>query len=250
MRALATLAAPLGLAQALWLRARLPRLPEAEGPRAGRIGAGRLGLLILGDSSAAGVGAATQDQALAGQLARALADLEPDWLLHARTGATTPQALASLDRLPPRRFAAAVLALGVNDVTRPGRVRDFAATQRQLAQTLRARFGVERIYLSGVPPMGHFPALPRPLRDLAGARAAAFDAGLAGLARDLPGLRHLPFDPARLGQGLMAADGFHPGPALYALWAADLAATIRADFGPCASAGDLPPGGVEPGAAP
>lgn len=244
------LTAPLWLAQALWIRARAPRLPEAEGARAGRIGAGRLRLLILGDSSAAGVGAATQDLALAGRLAAALADLQPEWRLEARTGRTTPQALALARDLPARPFDAAVLALGVNDVTRPGAARSFAAAQRDLAGVLKARFGVGRLYLSGVPPMGHFPALPRPLRDLAGARAAAFDAELAALARDLPGLRHLPFDPVRLAGAEMAADGYHPGPGLYALWAQALAAAIRADFGPCASAGDLPPEGSPAGAPP
>ena len=66
---------PLLLAQALQTRRRLPRLPEAAGPRRGRVGdgTGRLGLLIVGDSSAAGVGVASQDDALAGCLSRALA---------------------------------------------------------------------------------------------------------------------------------------------------------------------------------
>ena len=66
--------APLLLAQAVHTRRRLPRLPEAAGAREGVVGRGaELDLLIVGDSSAAGVGVDTQDDALAGCLSRALA---------------------------------------------------------------------------------------------------------------------------------------------------------------------------------
>ena len=65
---------PLLLAQGVYVRRVTPRLPEAPGSRSGVAGGGpSLKLLILGDSAAAGVGAASQDEALAGQLAVALA---------------------------------------------------------------------------------------------------------------------------------------------------------------------------------
>ena len=61
------LLSPILVAQALTTRARLPCLPEAAGDRAGVIGRGPLlRLLMLGDSSAAGVGVAEQGQALTG----------------------------------------------------------------------------------------------------------------------------------------------------------------------------------------
>ena len=51
------------------MSARALRLPEAEGPRAGSAGEGpALRLLILGDSSAAGVGTTHQEEALLGQM--------------------------------------------------------------------------------------------------------------------------------------------------------------------------------------
>ena len=67
--------APLLVAQAVRTRKRAPVLPEPAGPRQGCVGQGdgvELRLLIAGDSSAAGVGVAHQDQALAGHLSRAL----------------------------------------------------------------------------------------------------------------------------------------------------------------------------------
>jgi lysophospholipase L1-like esterase len=245
------LAAPVWLAQGLHVALTTPRLPEAEGPRAGRVGAGRLGLMIIGDSSAAGVGVAAQDQALAGRLVAALADLEPDWRLVARTGATTAATLARLRALPdPAPAEVAVLALGVNDLTRAVPMARWLDQQRDLADLLTSRFGVRRLYLSGVPPMGMFPALPRPLRGVLGARASRFDAALAGLAAAIPGARHLAFDAAQLHPDMMAADGFHPGAAAYALWAGALARAIRADLAPCEAAANLPPGPRPPGGPP
>jgi lysophospholipase L1-like esterase len=222
------LTAPVWLAQGLHLALTAPRLPEAAGPRAGQVGAGRLRLLVAGDSSAAGVGAATQDQALAGRLVAELADLEPDWRLEARTGATTAAALTSLRALPPAPTDVAVLALGVNDLTRAVPLRRWLAAQAALIGHLTGALGAHLVVLSGVPPMGAFPALPQPLRGVLGARATRFDAALADLAARAPGARHLPFDPSLLDPGLMAADGYHPGPALYTLWAQAIARTIRA----------------------
>lgn len=224
----AALTAPLWLAQGAWVAWRTPRLPEAAGPRAG--GSGLFRLMIVGDSSAAGVGAATQDQALAGRLAAALADLDPTWTLHARTGTTTAATLARLVALPPHPFDAAVVALGVNDLTRGVRLAPWLASQAALWDLLSARFGVRVTYASGVPPMGAFPVLPQPLRSVLGARAARFDAALAGLAARRPGVRHLPFDRTLLDASMMASDGFHPGPPIYALWAQALARAIRTDF--------------------
>lgn len=222
--------APIWVSQAVRLALTAPRLPEAAGARSGRLGRGRLRLLILGDSSAAGVGVQHQDQALAGQLIAALADLEPDWHLQARSGATTAEALRWLAQMPVEPRHAVVVALGVNDVTRAVPLARWLDRQRQLAEMLKARFGVERIYLSAVPPMGAFPALPQPLRSVLGARAGRFDAALAGLVETLPGVTRTPFDPALLEPAMMAADGYHPGPEIYRLWAAELARRIRADF--------------------
>ncbi len=65
--ALKLVLSPVLIAQAMGMRRRVPALPEATGPREGQLGsgAGALRVLIAGDSSAAGVGVATQDHAFA-----------------------------------------------------------------------------------------------------------------------------------------------------------------------------------------
>ncbi|MCC6374061.1 MAG: SGNH/GDSL hydrolase family protein, partial [Moraxellaceae bacterium] len=75
--------APLLLTQGMYVRRVTPKLPEPQGARVGVTGTGKpLRLLIVGDSAAAGVGAAHQNDALLGQLVAALAtEFEVSWCL-------------------------------------------------------------------------------------------------------------------------------------------------------------------------
>ncbi len=217
---------PVLVAQALAVRLRALKLPEAAGPRQGVEGFGPpLRLLIVGDSSAAGVGVDSQTQALTGRLVADLArDFTVHWRLEARTGATTGHMLRHLRRLDLGPVDVAVTALGVNDVTRQVPLRRWRRQQAALA-ALFLSLGARQIWRSGLPPMQDFRLLPRPLRDVLGARARIFD---AALNHDSFGPMHrLPFDPQRLDPSGLAADGFHPGAPIYAAWAGDLAREIR-----------------------
>lgn len=220
---------PLLLAQGLYVRRVTPRLPEPAGPRAGEAGQGRpLRLLITGDSAAAGVGAASQDEALAGRLVAALAArFRVHWRLLARTGNTTAQTLAELASLPAQPFDVVVTSLGVNDVTGGVEVRRWLAQQRALVDMLRGKFEARQVLLSALPPMHLFPALPQPLRWYLGGRAARFNTLLGEWAPRQEGCCLVTADFAPDPRA-MAADGFHPGPAAYALWADRLAREIHA----------------------
>ncbi len=220
-----TLLLPFLLAEGGWARLRAGRLPEPPGPRSGIGGAGPglpgLSLLVVGDSSAAGVGAAHQDQALMGRL---VAGLTPHcrlrWRLEARTGATTADSLARLERATPEHFDLALVVLGVNDITRGQRLTLLLERRARLYRLLRRKFRAGRILVAGLPPVGDFPVLPQPLRWVLGRQAARFDATLQRQAGAL-GVEYLPFDiPFR--RDLMASDGFHPGPEAYRLWARTL----------------------------
>jgi lysophospholipase L1-like esterase len=225
---LSALSVPVAVAQACWVLARVPRLPEAAGPRAGRLGSGPpLRLLIVGDSSAAGVGVGHQSQALAGRLAADLGDgFEVSWRVLAASGATTASAIAMLDRAAPDACDVAVTALGVNDVKNGVPLPAWLERTGRLHDRLRGPLGAKLVCVSGLPPMDRFPALPRALAGILGARAARFDAALRQRLAGNPDTVHLPFD-LDLSPELMAADGFHPGAAIYSEWARRLAAVIR-----------------------
>ena len=227
--ALATIAlAPVLIAQGRHVRRSVPELPEAEGPRAGASGSGPLlRLLVLGDSAAAGVGAPTQDHALSGRLVAALQDaFHVQWKLLAFTGATTADMLAHLQRAPAEDFDVAVTSLGVNDVTGRRSLTQWRRQQRQLVALLEERFHARHIVLSGLPPMHRFPALPQPLRWYVGSRAREFDGALADLAGELSRCEFVKLSYAMMDLQAMAADGFHPGPAIYEQWAAAVARRI------------------------
>ena len=220
----AALLSPVLIPQAVWVIARARRLPEAAGPRSGRTGTGPLlRLLIIGDSSAVGVGTATQDTALAGQLVQRLAATHTvDWRLIAKTGATTAATLAHLRDHAPIQADVAVLIHGVNDTTRLVPTPQFIANQLSMVSLLNRVWNTPHILLCAVPPVGHFPLLPRPLRSLLGHHATRLDRALQAAFPHA----HVPFDMP-MDTNLMAADGFHPGPDIYAAWAALLATRIE-----------------------
>lgn len=224
--------ATVALGPLLWLQVRhvrraTPRLPEAAGEREGETGEGPpLRLLILGDSAAAGVGAATQSEALSGQLAgRLAARFRVRWRLEAASGRTTLDALRQLDGIPAQAFDVCVTSLGVNDLTARVPPARWIGGQSRLVALLREKFRARRILLSGLPPVHLFPALPQPLRWYLGAQARRYDQRLAHWAEQSPDCEFVPlaFEQRR---ELMASDGFHPGPPAYAAWAEALARQI------------------------
>lgn len=218
---------PLLLVQGKLARARTPLLPEPPGARRGTLGQGPpLRLLVVGDSSAAGVGAEHQDDALLGRIVEALAtERSVSWHLEARTGATTPGTLRHLARLDPEPFDVAVTSLGVNDVVNGVRRDAWLEDQRRLRQVLRERFGVRRLVVSGFPPVHGFPALPQPLRWYLGRRCRELDRAIESelLAESDADFLPVGFD---MDVTAMASDGFHPGPQVYAAWGRGVAELI------------------------
>lgn len=227
--ALATmLLGPLLLLQGRHVRRVTPLLPEPPGDRQGITGTGpELRLLILGDSAAAGVGAAHQREALAGQLVSALAqDFCVHWTLHASTGHTAQDIIAHLTQLPPQPFDMVVTSVGVNDATAGTGTRRWRHHMTQLLQTLETRHEAGHILVTGLPPMHRFPALPQPLRWYIGVRASALNRALQELLSGNSRRRLVQVDFSDTAE-LMASDGFHPGPAAYAEWGKIVANVMR-----------------------
>jgi len=216
--ALKLVLSPLLVAQAIGTRRRAPLLPEAAGPRAGVVGDGTpLKLLIVGDSSGAGVGVPSQDIALAGYLSRTLADVGGvcvHWQLVARTGVNSAQALALVRQERPKPADVAVVVLGVNDVI--DQVPSHRAVQHRaaLADWLRAQAAVRHVVFAPLPPVDQFPLLPQPLRWIMGRDARRHDAAMARWAATRPDVSHVPI-AIRLDASCMASDGFHPGEPVY-----------------------------------
>jgi lysophospholipase L1-like esterase len=196
----------------------MPRLPEADGERAGAVGRGPLlRLLILGDSSAVGVGVARQQDALSGHLSRALArqcGARVRWQLLARSGVTSAQCLQMLEADFAGVADIAVVVLGVNDVVDQVPSARAVAAREAIANRLRNAHGVAHVVFAPLPPVHRFPGLPQPLRWVAGADARRHDAAVARWAAGRADVSHVPI-VVPLGRGVMADDGFHPGEPVY-----------------------------------
>lgn len=209
---------PLLVAQAIGTRFRLPRLAEPAGKRQGVVGRGApLGLLVCGDSSAAGVGVAQQRDALAQRLANNLAQAvgaRVSWLLLARSGLTTAQALTLLRDSAPGPADIAVVVTGVNDVVAQVSSRRALQAREALANWLRNGFGVQHVVFAPLPPVHHFPGLPQPLRWVAGTDAQRHNAALTDWVGSRADVSCVDMEMP-LNRGVMARDGFHPGEAVY-----------------------------------
>ncbi|WP_277372691.1 SGNH/GDSL hydrolase family protein [Pseudomonas sp. AA-38] len=221
---------PLALPLALHTRRTALRLPVAQGEPNGVAAAHLPGeplrLLLVGESTVAGVGVTHFEQSLAACLAAALAEhlgRPVRWRACGENGITAAQAH---ERLLPQALSEpadlALLVFGVNDTTHltPSKV-----WMQALAGMARALGGQGcRVAFSAVPPLQHFSALPWLLQQLMGWRARMLDQELQRVARDLGALHcalDLPFEARYL-----AEDGYHPSALGYQCWGEGLALRV------------------------
>jgi lysophospholipase L1-like esterase len=217
-----TLLAPVLMRQGKRVRATTPRLPEAPGPHTGEVGGSGtpVRLLVVGESTAAGVGAANHQEGLTGQVAMHLAaqtGRPVRWRVIGRNGAT---ASALRERLASDNAGleadVVVIALGVNDTLRLTPPARWTRSLRQLVDLLRGACGPVPVLLASVPPVGRFPGLPQPLRGVLGMRATVLDRAAARLAGRMDNVRHVPLPLPSGADDLFCGDRIHPSPAGYA----------------------------------
>jgi len=220
---------PFLIVQARYVKRITPKLPEADGVREGNVGTtgAKLGVLIVGDSAAAGVGVATQQEALSGQLIAKLgSEFHVSWKLNATTGHTAKDVLESLKNAPSESFEVAVLSVGVNDVSARTGLKNWIAQILEIIQLLKSKFGVLHIILSGLPPLHLFEVLPQPLRWHVGVRAKQLNQILKNIVDNDTQCELIqldfPFEPH-----FLALDRFHPAAPAYSLWGQLAASTIK-----------------------
>jgi lysophospholipase L1-like esterase len=215
---------PRILAQKRRLEREVERLPDAALPWEGKLeGPDPLRLLVIGDSTAAGTGAATQEEALPGALARELharTGRGVIWRAVGENGADTGQFVERhLTDALARPADLVFVTLGANDALHARSAAAFARDLRRLLTTLSDRLPDARILMSNLPVFIRFELLPEPLRttlyrhsrnlERAAGRVVARD-GRWMITEQLPP----PYGP-----DFFARDLFHPSPSGYADWA-------------------------------
>ena len=221
---------PILAFQMVTVRRSALRLADPVGHRNGISGQGpTLRLLIVGDSSAAGVGTSHQEEALLGHLRKRLSQTHTvHWTVDAITGATTADTITRLLESQPQKFDVVSVSLGVNDITSLVPLFVWQRRFSTLLKIIEHRFQPDIICVSGIPQMQYFPLLPQPLRWVVGEQAHRFDCALRKLVANRSGYRfvEMVFEPD-ISQ--MSPDGFHPGPKIYAEWGSKVYRAIRYD---------------------
>lgn len=212
-------------AQAFWIRRGMRPLPGPVGQPSGVVGQGdrELRLLVVGESSAVGVGVRSYDETLAAHIAAIYSEQARcvvHWSAIGRSGATVDELLALLARQPPESLRAdvVVMAIGVNDVLRLRSPWHWRRSLRSLIDLLAVSTGCQLMLLSPIPPLWKFALLPMPLRQVLGAQALALD-GVSRIvvARDSR-VRHLQI-PLLDQSTMLCEDRFHPSSCGYREWA-------------------------------
>lgn len=226
-RLLLTLLWPIFWLQGRHVRRVTPRLPEPTGSREGVCGQGSVcRVLVAGDSGAAGVGVATQDEALCGQLVHRLSQHHTvEWRVLAVNGLDSPGLVKLLEDAPISRFDVVILSMGANDVTCLCSPQRWVQWQTQLAELIAHRFAPGLLVHSAVPPMHRCMALPQPLRWFLGRWALEMNVLLSGLLSGQE-MRTMHWHPETTTFNGMAADGIHPSALGYAQWADGLCQRI------------------------
>lgn len=214
--------APVLLVQARYLRRAIPRLPDAARPWIGPRGGERpIRLLVLGDSTAAGVGTDTQDDALPGNLARQFAKhfgRGTEWTALGENGATARDLLERfIDEAASASYDVVFLSIGANDALGLRPRRAFSRDVRQLVDRLREASPDAVILVSLMPRFDRFASLLNPLRWNLALHAASLDDGARAAVAGLRGVFTIPKPPPYTPE-FWASDGFHPGPSGYREW--------------------------------
>ncbi|WP_110034321.1 SGNH/GDSL hydrolase family protein [Hoeflea marina] len=221
---------PVAAIQAVGVRRRTKRLPPPRGRHSGQIGSGppAWNILVLGDSSAAGVGAGRVEDTLGPGLARHIHARTGDSVGWRNAGANSAIAAQVRDHVLPhieeRGFTHVVLAVGTNDMKNFRTKSQFKRGFGGLLYATHARWPEATIIWSPIVDMRRVPALPPALAFILSLRARIINAtGLALCAE-----RHaIAAEPLPLNGTLgFASDGFHADAPGYAHWADHVGAII------------------------
>lgn len=231
-RAIGILLSPLLHRQGRRLQQTMPRLSEPTGPRTGthpgRFPHHPLQLLVVGESTAVGVGVDHTDDSVSPLLAATLSQLSlraVDWQVAGRAGARAHR-ITHLLPLDDRDYDLVVLLLGVNDALRLTSRRRWRGSLVGLCEALGNRLSPAGLIVVVAPPDLHqFEVLPQPLRWTVATHAAALDAELQRLAARTGGPIRVSTPPID-DPHMFAADRFHPNVVAYSQWADHIAAEV------------------------
>ena len=215
--------APVLYVQGKRLRRVTPILPAAALPWHGtEPGENPLRLVVLGDSTSAGVGAATQQKGLAGNLAR---EFSTRWARGVEWRAVGESGATSHDLL--KRFMVEALAqpidllfltVGANDALGLRTRRAFGRDVRSIIERVRTANPNAMVLMSSLPAFFRFELLPNPLKSNLYRHSRSLEAEARAVVASFENAWMSP-PPPPYTAGFFASDLFHPSEKGYRDWA-------------------------------
>jgi lysophospholipase L1-like esterase len=214
--------APFLYLQGQYVRRKIGRLPDASGETKGRFAgteeSGRL--LILGESTAAGVGASTHETGLAGHFARHLGEKigkSVEWEVVGRSGITVKETIDELvPKIPSADYDFILLALCGNEVLKLRSPRTFRRDMRRLIAILKERNPGATFFITNAPAVRLSPVLPFPIKFILGHLSALHDANAREFTAEMQRVFYF-HQPTTVPEDFFA-DGIHPSEKGYAAW--------------------------------
>ena len=130
-----------------------------------------------------------------------------------------------------------VLSVGVNDTTSKVSVDKWQQQIESIIAIAQRKFGVRELIFLSLPPMAQMPAIPAPLNNFVGAKAAILDNSLQQICAAHDNVTYMATNFARMIEDhsngtpidirvMFASDGFHPSSLMYGYWAQQVAELI------------------------
>ena len=176
-------------------------------------------VLVVGDSTAVGIGATSHEETLVGHIAAQFPATTIE--NHARMGARAHDMQGQIGAAALARYDAVLMAVGGNDILRGTRPADF---EKALDDAIRRACALSEIVIVvNCPNIGAAPLFPWPLNVILSRRSlryrATFEAVCAGHPVDFVNFTYAPKDdPFRRARSIyFASDGLHPTGEAYRL---------------------------------
>jgi len=226
---------PLLWFQGRWVRASIPPLPDPTGPQDGlvKVEGTELKVLVMGNSSVAGIGVETMEQSLAAHFARNLSirlGRSVRWKIFAESGLTAEGLRKKLISKPfHENYDLVIICVGGNDAFSVHSPRRWKRDCLALVQEVRKHHDGS-ILFSDIPPVKDFPAFTKLMQLVLGTLVRLYRHSLQQIVSQEKDVHRVTIPLAihvRPGKTIHAnfSDGVHPSEITYSDWADDLAIT-------------------------
>jgi lysophospholipase L1-like esterase len=177
-------------------------------------------VLIIGESTAAGVGSSAEEKTFAAQIYH---QSGRTYNIHnlGKNGLKADKLkrlLAHAKQEIPKKFDFAIILIGSNDCfkfTPPGR---FSKQLKDFIEILKSKKSVQKIIVPAIAPVQHFPSIPWAMRFFLGMHRNILTKELKFLQKSIPELDFNNFD-FDMSHDLLASDGIHPSDKGYEMMA-------------------------------